>query len=116
MRCVADDLTLSPDKRAGSPLGNRVCCSCSLACPDAGTTFANVMMHSMLSPAYTLGSFQRTKALMFEGASEGAMAWAFARAPRLEGWIRYAGAPSWMTVDRGACVSSDAICWHSEDL
>jgi len=28
--------------------------------------FLNVMMHSMSSPAYTLGSLHRTKARMFE--------------------------------------------------
>lgn len=51
------------------PLDRGVCgsSSSSCSCPGGTATFLNVMMHSISSPAYTLGSLHWTNARMFEG-------------------------------------------------
>lgn len=53
---AADGLSLSPF---------------SMALPGVGATFLNVMIHSISSPAYTVGCFQCTKARMFEAGGGG---------------------------------------------
>lgn len=77
--CTMEDLLLcppawgTPDSTL-SPLPTDACAaSLSRARSGGSALFLKVMMHSISSPAYTLGSLQRTKARMLDGGAGGGM-------------------------------------------